>query len=176
METKIIKKSAELPIKVDLIKCFLKIDNNEDDDLIENLIRLVSGCISESTKKMIGNTIVECKHNNNKILLPYTPMNSIISVMRNGKELKYSDKVTDETYIIFKSYDSVGVETQFSYKKDFSVVVTYNAGYELQDLPNSFELSIIRIVSDIYLNREKLSDVQEQIYSMLHKQMAYTLA
>lgn len=176
MDTKIIEKSNTMPIELDFIKCFLKIDSNNEDHLIEKLIRIAVFCIEEKTEKMLTQTRIECTHNNNKILLPYTPVNNVISVSRNGQPLELSDILQNDTYkLIHKHGEVAGIETKFSYTKDHKITIIYNAGFDVNTLPKNFQLAVLRIVSSIYNNREELADIENKIGNMLQRQMVYSL-
>lgn len=175
MITSIINKSEELPIDMKVLKCFLKINNSHEDDLINQLVKMSICLIEEKTQKMLTKTTIEVKHYNDRINLPYSPIVNIISVTKNDKRLKLSDIPSTETYSLIRKYgDIVGIETQFGGKKDELVSIKYEAGYNTENLPKIFQNSIISLVSYIYHNREDFSKIENE--NLLGKLTNYGLS
>ena len=75
--------STILPIELTTVKNFLKVDFDEDDELIKKMIKTaIIQCetnINKSiSKKTFVYSIYEIK--NNSLILPYSPINSIESI------------------------------------------------------------------------------------------------
>jgi uncharacterized phiE125 gp8 family phage protein len=177
MITNIIQKSENSPIDLKILKSFLKVANDHENDLIEQLVKMAIYLIEEKTQKMLTETTIEVKHYNNKITLPYSPIISIISVTKNDKNIKISDAPSQTSYSLIKKYgDIVGIETMFSSKKDELVTVRYKAGYSMENLPKIFQNSIISLVSYMYHNREDFSKIEENKDNILQKFTNYALS
>ena len=141
MEVVVVTDLASEPVSVQEAKDYMRISNNEEDTLIEELITSARQRLEGFTNRSFGTKTLKVRWNelNGWQELPYSPIQSITSVV--------NDDLTALTY------ESKGLEVKqvevFSFD---GVIVQYVAGFTT--LPKALKEAILKEVSTSYENRE----------------------
>lgn len=141
-------KLGDLPVTLEEVKSFLRIENNQGDKLIEDLISAVTDYAEwHMERSLVRQTWqISCEgHIPRRIYLKYGPVTSIrlISATMSNSESRNPGYYFSDigNYIELKDYfNAVRVDIQ------------YEAGY--QNVPEQIKLGLIQHVSALYKDRE----------------------
>ena len=144
------EENSTLPIELDFVKNFLKVDFEDDDDLIKNIIKTASTqCETNINKSLIQKTFIYSIYElkNNSIVLPYPPVISITSI-------KIIDSQQNENILESTEYflDSIGNILNFKNKPNnfYRIDIEYKAGLETinDELIQALLMHIARMYED----------------------------
>ena len=149
--------STILPIELTTVKNFLKVDFDEDDELIKKMIKTaIIQCetnINKSiSKKTFVYSIYEIK--NNSLILPYSPINSIESI-----KIIYLNQtqsiLSDNEYFL----DSVGGILNFKNRPSnfYRIDIEYKAG--LTSLNDELIQGLLMHIARMYEDRSGYSPI-----------------
>lgn len=124
-------------ISLEKAKQWLKVDTDDDDDLLQDLIMQVGDLTCEYLGRSILPTqVVLTSSNGYSVQLPYGPVDTIVSVQDDsGHDLNYD---WDGTWIT--------VPTPYSAQ----VVITYNTADEL---PHGLVMAMLEVLTKVYEQR-----------------------
>ena len=125
------------------------VDFNDDDNYIITLIQAASDMCERATNRLFSKCLVTGQFvaNEASIYLPYSPVNSIISVMAGSELVTYE----------FNEYSEVLTLADTSVDPYANVTVVFNAGYPSDDVPYMVKQACKIMVADLYANRESAS-------------------
>ncbi len=166
-----LRKSAPTtsPVSLSMVKSFLRVENNQDDDLISNLISIATEYAEWYMEKslMQQKWQISCiGYIPRKIQLIFCPLiqvESVKTVLRNGSEIT----INKELYYI----DMVGSYIEFySYFNVQRLDIIYEAGYlDANLIPAQIKHGIAHHVAIAYKNREAENNnslaIVREIYS-----------
>ena len=160
---KTIKESQDLPIQLEDIKLFLKVDYEDEDDII---IRAFKTAIKQC-EMMIGQTIIEktylystYKITKNNIQLLYGPVKNIESVKilnKNYEEIQLKDK----DYF----FDNINDKIIFKNNIDFyRIDITYSA--IKTDINDDLKQAILIHTAKIFEDRLGYSSIPQSVINI----------
>jgi len=151
MTAKLITPPSTEPITVEEAKIFLRIDSDEEDELLSSLISAARLYAEKYTARSFITQTWEIKTHviANKLYLPYPPVQRIDSITVNGEALpdnRYALLPEDILYVITPVYTT----------KADGIAITYAAGYgnTAEDVPRDIRQAILITVAGLYENRE----------------------
>ncbi|QOD38218.1 head-tail connector protein [Candidatus Wolbachia massiliensis] len=156
-------KSKSSPVTLEEVKSFLRIENDQDDKLISDLIFMATDYAEWYMKKSLVKQTwqLSCEgYMPYKLHLSYGPVRVIISVTAISKD--------QEKKTLKYHFSDVGDCVEFSnYLNAIRIDVVYEAGYD--NVPEQIKLGIMQHVSVLYKDRESevsshLSEVKK-VYS-----------
>jgi uncharacterized phiE125 gp8 family phage protein len=151
---------SELPVTLEEAKKYLKIDFDNEDQLIIRLIQSVTDASEKYTGlSFITKTLTVYGDNWTCEELPYGPHQSITSVVR----VNYDDTETALTpdeysqtglkYLTVKCGKSFKISTPWSERNRMKI--TYVAGFgDQSQVPDGIKVAILKEVAELYENRE----------------------
>lgn len=129
------------PVTLDEAKLHLKIDIDDDNELIEALITASWQAVEKYLRRSIMPQTWELVTDyDNGVVLPYPPVLEIVSVATNGHLID-----PDKYHLIGENYLKI---SSFLYR---NLVITYQAGYE--EVPGGIKLGILMLIAHLYENR-----------------------
>jgi uncharacterized phiE125 gp8 family phage protein len=151
-------------VTLEEVKSFLRVENDQDDKLILNLISGTTDYAEWHMEKSLMKQTwqISCEdYIPRRLYLSYGPIRAIISATAT------ISKDQEERRNLKYYFSAVGGYVEFSsYFNITRVDVVYEAGYE--NVPEQIKLGIMQHVSDIYRNRSgmssNLSEIKE-VYS-----------
>jgi len=170
---KVTTDSGAEPVTINDVKQFLKIDFENDDDLIASLIVSARNwCEKYTSRTFIAKTVTghfEGDGNDGKINLPYPPIDSVTSVTRVRQDESTALTVNTDYYLmgvqdkyIDINTSTVNYVTPGTSPNDnvqaWNIEVIYVAGYgyERSDVPSAIKSAITRLTSYLYENRDEV--------------------
>lgn len=165
MRSKLLEASKTLPVSVQDVKTFARIDHNDDDFLLEGLIKTAAAWVEEVTGKTLLKKKWVFTHSNNEITLPHAPVIKILEVKSAGKVLKEKD------YTVSHVRQTKRISMPFSWNTA-KVSVTYTAGFgdKPSDIPETLRHTVMSTVTYIYENRYP---TQQNCYQAVQPWIAY---
>lgn len=151
-------KPESLPVTLEEVKSFLRIENNQDDKLISSLIFMATDYAEWHMEKSLVKQTWQVSYEGyipRRIYLSYGPVSKIILATAKNQELRYY-------------FSNVGNYIElFHYLNGIRVDIVYEAGYD--SVPEQIKLGIMQHVSALYKDRElevssHLSEVKK-VYS-----------
>ncbi|WCR58197.1 head-tail connector protein [Wolbachia endosymbiont of Ctenocephalides felis wCfeJ] len=142
-------KLKSFPVTLEEVKSFLRIESDQDDKLISNLIFMATDYAEWYMEKSLVKQTwqVSCEgHIPNRIYLSYGPVRVIISATATMS--KNQEKRTLKYYFS----DIGGYIEFFNHLNAIRVEIVYEAGYD--KVPEQIKLGIMQHVSALYKNRE----------------------
>ncbi|WP_395462658.1 head-tail connector protein [Wolbachia endosymbiont of Cantharis cryptica] len=159
-------KPKSFPVTLEEVKSFLRIENDQDDKLISNLILMATDYAEWYMEKSLVKQTwqVSCEdYVPRRIYLSYGPVRVIISAIATIS--KNQEKRTLKCY-----FSDVGSYVElFNYLNAIRVDVVYEAGYD--NVPEQIKLGIMQHVSALYKNRE--SEVISYLFKVV-KEVYYS--
>ncbi len=149
-------------IGLEEVKIYLKIDNNIEDTLLNDLILTAIKNCEECTNISLGNknwfAIYKITNHFSEIILPRKPVHKVIELggfHYNGKKSKLSDSQYHllDNRVIFK---------QISFFNQ--IYIDFNAGYSEQ-IPAELKINIFEHIAEMYENRNTSSDFLSKKYN-----------
>lgn len=140
-EIQVITDLVSEPVTVQEVKDYLRINNNQENTLIGELITSARERLEGFTGRAFGTKTLKVRYEelNGWVELPYSPIQSITSVVNDA-----GDAV---------SYDTKGLEViQLEAFTSGGCIVEYECGYTT--LPKALKEAILKEVSTAYENRE----------------------
>jgi uncharacterized phiE125 gp8 family phage protein len=172
MNLKLIAAPTSEPITLEDTKLHLRVDIDDDDNLISNLITSARQYVESFTRRAIASATYELAlddfpaGDDEEIILPKPPLESVTSV-------KYTDSDGDETtwdsskYIVIESIPAIIIPAYTESWPSFTpypreaVKVKYVAGYKFGGddhlvIPEPIKQAMLLIITDHYENRGQL--------------------
>ncbi|WCR59550.1 MAG: hypothetical protein PG978_000986 [Wolbachia endosymbiont of Ctenocephalides felis wCfeF] len=142
-------KSKSLPVTLEEVKSFLRVENDQDDKLISSLISVATDYAEWYTEKSLVKQTWQVSYEDyipHRIYLSYGPVRIIMSVTATISK-------NQEEKILKYYFSNVGGYIEFlSHLNAIRVDVVYEAGYD--NVPEQIKLGIMQHVSALYKNRE----------------------
>lgn len=135
MHLKIITQN-ESPIKLGLVKDYLRIDHDEEDEMISTMLFAAIDYAEKFIRRSIIKKEYELITKGNSIKLPNPPIIEVKSVTVDGEDVEFEFEEPNHLKI-----DNFG-----------KVIVRYEAGYD--ELPKAIEQALLMLTSHYYENRE----------------------
>ena len=144
------------------VKIYLKIDNNMEDNLLNNLILTAIKSCEEYTNVSLGRknwyAIYKIINHFSEIILPRKPVHKVIELggfYCNGEKSKLSD---NQYYLI----DNRIIFKQISFFNQ--IYIDFDAGY-FEHIPTELKINIFEHVAEMYENRNINSDFLSKKYN-----------
>jgi len=178
----VLVESTENPVTVEEVKEFARIDGNDEDLFIENVInavtKLVENYLNRSlvikTMQMITDEI-----NSKEIEIPYSPLQSVLSVNLIDEENNIIEIDKNNYYVITES-----IPGRLVFKRTINIYnnlrdyagykIIFECGYgDKTKVPKQIKLAIMQWVTMIYENRSMTgnelmkSDIPDEILKIL---------
>lgn len=124
------------------------VDFVDDDNYIISLIHAASDICERATNRLFSKCLVTGQFTvyETSLYLPFSPINSIVSVMVGADLLTYE----------FNEYSEVLTVTDVTADPYSNATVIFNAGYSADDVPHIVKQACKIIVADFYANRESI--------------------
>ncbi|MGL4371416.1 MAG: head-tail connector protein [Alphaproteobacteria bacterium] len=150
MTFQILEKAKELPVSMEMAKTYLRIQHEEEDALVEHLIKTASEWIQESTGKSLLHQKCQYTHANQHFFLPYGPVCDVTEVKVKGKILEA------EHYSLDMAKGFIALELPLFRRSSTKVTVTYKAGFgeKPEDIPEAIRNAILTAIAYLYENRD----------------------
>ena len=151
-------------INLEEVKIYLKIDNNMEDNLLNDLILTAIKSCEEYANVSLGRknwyAIYKTTNYFSKIILPRKPVHKVIELggfYCNGEKSKLSDEqyYLIENRVLFKQIPFFN-----------QIYIDFNAGY-FQHIPTELKINIFEHVAEMYENRNISSDFLSKKYNRL---------
>lgn len=158
-----------LPVSLQEVKDYLKIDHTEEDALLKGLIEAASGLVEQETGRslltrtwQLHSLGVDLPDGSLRLSLPFPPLQSVITVRSVDPSARVLPK---EAYTVEWDRPLPSLRLR-SLGKTFEVV--YKAGYGEQetDIPPPLRQAILLLVAEMYEQRTATSTLKEQ--SLVH--------
>lgn len=161
------------PISLDLAKSHLRVDHNDDDEVIYILIQTAREMVEQRIQRSLITQTRTLKLNYFPrcidLILPYGP----ISTDADDIELTYIDENEDEQTLAQSDYwiDSTSKIPKLTVKNSWpstfdmpnAVTVVYVAGYgTASDVPKPIRSAMLLIIGHLYENKEQVMDARMQ--------------
>ena len=166
MAYSIVTAAASEPITLAEAKNFLRVDNSDDDDLIEALITAAREMCEQYTRRILVTTVIDeyfdgfpnyrTPEDKDIIYLSRGPVQSIQS-------LKYVDEIGSEETVSSSSYvsDIISEPARVASVAGWfatggiinQVIVRYTVGTSVADIPKPLKQGMMLIISELYDNR-----------------------
>lgn len=168
MQSKLLNQTNALPVSVNEMKDFARIQSDQDDFLLEGLLKTASAWVEEATGKTLLNKQWLYTHNNNTLTLPYSPVVQIDEVKVGRKTLAQNE------YTRIDHLGKTKLELPFSWNRR-AVSVTYTAGFgtDPKDVPDALKQAIMSTVTYIYENRYPTMPGQNQAFQCAQPWIQY---
>ena len=151
----IIQQPTNYIVDITIVKKFLRIKNDTDNEIIELLIKSGSDYAEQYTGISVDTKKLQLIYNNIynhscKLYIPYTPILNIESInLSNNEE---STELTNSSYQIHKESNSIFLEEITS--QSSAITIVYTAGYsDAENIPKLLIQGIIQYVSAMYNKR-----------------------
>ncbi|WP_158738630.1 head-tail connector protein [Alteribacillus sp. YIM 98480] len=161
-----ISSPVELPISLTEVKKHIRIDYNDEDDLLEIYLKAATEYAEQNLTYrafMTQTWQVTIPSFQETIKLPYPPLQTVDSINyidKNGDTQTVSESIYRVDSDIEPGCIYQEGEWPSDYKKD-SIVITFTAGYPSQDdIPENFVLGLLLLTGHFYENREATTDQQ----------------
>lgn len=141
MEIKIVTDISVEPVTLQEAKDYLRISNDAENSLIQELITSARQRLEKFTNLSFGVKTLKCRWDyvNGWVEIPYQP-NAVISACVNDANVALT-------------YETKGLEYKYLYCNNATgVTITYTAGFTT--LPKALKVAILKEVSTSYENRE----------------------
>lgn len=141
MEIKIVTDLASEPVTLQEAKDYLRISNDAENSLIQELITSARQRLEKFTNLSFGVKTLKCRWDyvNGWVEIPYQP-NAVISACVNDANVALT-------------YETKGLEYKYLYCNNATgVTITYTSGFTT--LPKALKEAILKEVSTSYENRE----------------------
>lgn len=149
-------KSENLILEIDEIKNYLKIDFSEDDELLKKFAETAqSQCETFINKSLTERVLIYSLYTyKDTILLPYTPINSIESIIGVGLNGSHEE-------VVDYNFDEVGGILVFNnIKKYYRLDIEYFAGYTTtKSIPIDLKQAILMHIARMYEDRTGYSQL-----------------
>ncbi len=151
-------KPESFPVTLEEVKSFLRIENDQDDKLISDLIFMATDYAEWHMEKSLVKQTWQVSYEDyvpRRIYLSYGPVSKIVLATAKNQKLRYY-------------FSNVGSYIElFNYLNVTRADIVYEAGYD--SVPEQIKLGIMQHVSALYKNRESevsshLSEVKK-VYS-----------
>lgn len=156
--SRVTDKPTAYPVTLDEVKIHLRVDGTAEDTLIEDQIKVATRMAENYTGLSLSTQTrtVKMDRFNGDIKLPYGPVQSVTSVVYLDDE-DAEQTVAAEDYIVDQQsgLSKIRVNESWPYTNRSlnNVVVTYVAGYDLEDVPVEAKEGIKKLVSRLYQKR-----------------------
>lgn len=182
MQVRVITPPVELPVTLEEAKKYLKIDFDNEDQLIMRLISAVADASEKYTGlSFITQTLEAYLDANESVELPMGPHQSITSVFNVKSDNTLGDEVTTGNYNV-TGFDYLSLFSGYNkfklsqYRRLSKVRVTYVAGFgDQSQVPDGIKVAILKEVAELYENRENtlvgtiVADLSTTSKTLLHK-------
>jgi uncharacterized phiE125 gp8 family phage protein len=150
MTFKVLEKATQLPVSMEMVKTYLRLQHTEEDALVEHLIKTAAEWIQESTGKSLLLQTCQYTHSNQHFFLPYGPVLQITEVKVRGKIL------TAEQYTLDPAKGFFTLEQPLFRRSSTKVTVTYEAGFgeNPEAIPEAIRNAILTAIAYLYENRD----------------------
>ncbi|MDR2046092.1 MAG: head-tail connector protein [Rickettsiales bacterium] len=136
-------KPKSFPVTLAGVKSFLRIENDQDDKLISDLIFIATDYAEWHMEKSLVKQTWQVSYEDyvpHRIYLSYGPVNKIILATAKNQKLRYY-------------FSNVGSYIElFNYLNVTRADIVYEAGYD--SVPEQIKLGIMQHASALYKNRE----------------------
>ena len=155
MKTTLLETTSALVVSVEDMKMFARITHEDDDHLLEGLIKTATAWVEDAT----GKTLLQKKwlytHSNNILTLPHAPIINVLEVKAGKKTLQ------ENNYEITDHQNTKRIIVPLVHTRR-SISVTYIAGFgeSPDDLPMTLKQAVMSTVLYIYENRYSLNSSQ----------------
>lgn len=150
---------ADTVVSIDTAKAHLQIDHDDDDELIEALIRAAEAYVEGP--KGIGIALLpqtwrlSLDRFSGSITIPLGPVREIVSITADGETVDPASYAYDLDSTPLKivpngSWPSVSAPG--------AVKVTFTVGYDADDVPWDIRAAILLLIAHLHRNREATSD------------------
>lgn len=148
MSAKLLEAQTEPIVGLDEIKRFARVSHDDDDFLLEGLIKTATAWVEEATGKSLLKKKWSYSHNNNVLSLPHGPVLKVLEVNYGRRTLDAKD------YTLRQEKNTTVVEVPFSWNRR-KVTVIYTAGFgdKADDVPSTLKQAVMSTVTYIYENR-----------------------
>lgn len=151
------EENTTLPIELNFVKNFLKVDFDEDDDLITNIIKTaITQCETNINKSLVQKTFIYSLYElkDSSLILPYPPIISITSI----KIIDYQqNEITLENTEYF--LDNIGNILNFKNKSNnfYRIDIEYKAG--LTTINDELIQALLMHIARMYEDRSGYSPI-----------------
>ena len=143
--------TVHLPVHLDAVKTYLKIDNDLEDQLLFTLITAAvnqcEGCTGLALIKTGWTAVYKILHDVNEVILPRSPTTSILSVggyYYNGEK----SEIDKRLYYLF--------ENRLTFKQSLpfaKLSINFEAGYDNDAIPADIKAILFEHIADMYEKR-----------------------
>lgn len=166
------------PVTLPVVKNYLRIEHQCDDELLNFMIKAATNKIERYImRSMIMRQFVlrVWQSRDNIVLLPYGPVQKIISVEYNSS--KKVTLVADKDYktTMAQGLNAIVIEAKFQLHEmtDQSFVIEYQSGYgsEPEEIPEDLRLGVMLLVKRLYDDRygeSQMIDLPDEVQSLLN--------
>lgn len=162
MKLKLLEQSNQLPLSLELAKGYLRITHNQEDTVLQHLLRAAVMWVEEASEKTLTPKTWLFTHKQRKVFLPNPPVLKILEVKFKGVTLP-EDK--------YSLWDQNGRAILEVLSADIAGVlsVKYVTGYgdDPQAIPETLRNTVLTTLAYLYENRgEQKITKQEQPHLM----------
>jgi uncharacterized phiE125 gp8 family phage protein len=144
------EESQNFPISFELLKCYLRINHNDHDDLLKEMIAMAKASVEQETETALLEKTLEVEHNNTHVFLPYKPVQKVLEVFLNDKKLEedqFAVEVNGNQYHVLITPKPF---TRMPRTKRLRVRYVVGYGSEAKDVPSALREAVLREVKDLY--------------------------
>ncbi|MFQ3307481.1 MAG: putative phiE125 gp8 family phage protein [Candidatus Midichloriaceae bacterium] len=154
--------AMHLPIDIEVVKTYLKIDNSVEDDLLKTMILSAANQCEEYAGVSLvireWSALFKCVSSKYEIILPKSPVENIVSIYgRYSDEKEY--ELNKKLYYLLDNRIILKQACSFT-----TIKVNFEAGYREKLIPCELKTSILEHVADMYENRNCCKSILRERY------------
>ena len=175
--------SASEPVTTDELKIWARIDGNDEDDLIDGIIKTARLAVEKYLNRSLINKTIELtldEWNSDKIELPLGPVSSITDVVTIDEDDTETTYSSDYYYLASNYVDTLCLKSTSTYPTNTErsyggFKITYVAGYGAtsSSVPQAILDSVKTLATNIYENRNPSMEMPPDIKLILKQFRVY---
>lgn len=147
MRLKLIERSTQLPISLDLAKGYLRIHHAQEDTLLAHLIETAVKWVEEASGKTLTPKTWLLTDSKGNVLLPNPPVLKILEVKLKGVVLN------EQQYALVDHNGRFHLEIPSAGTGTVSVKYTTGYGEDPKDIPETLKNTVLTTLAYLYENR-----------------------
>lgn len=170
MNTEILVKRTGQLFELPMLKSHLRVTSDEHDTLLTYLMTVATDWVENELGKTLLTQRLRVMHDNNSFCLPFGPVQKVLRVIYNKKEISPND------FSLEPQGDSLKITVPFRWKTSI-VDVIYEAGFgnASEDVPSSLRHAVLGTIEYLYRHKGDLNALKDQTTPWLRAYRSYRI-
>ncbi len=170
MQFTIIQSNERLVLDLPMLKSFLRIRGDQDDEILTELTKIATQWLEERSDKTFLRQTLRVIHDNNSFDLPRSPVIKVLEVIYHKKTL------TPQEYDLQTRGGRTRITVPFRWKSP-ELKVTYEAGFgdTPEDVPPVLRQALRGIVEYLYTNGQDVKALEDKTLPWILNQRQFRL-